>query len=199
MATTTRKQVRAALGNQGDSFDYQGARPELIRSQPGGNTVLTGSSTKGLNGLAGSPNRQKHRCNRCQRPATLRCSRCKQVRYCTNACQVADWKAGHKAECTALLGAKTPTGSPLRDVMHHSPNVKRDVKASASGNDDNILLKPQKILYPFEAFQSLYEDFDEEEGDLDVEAGDENSVIEIGSDFSPFAVYKMCEKCPRSN
>jgi hypothetical protein len=28
-----------------------------------------------------------------------KCSRCGAVRYCTRACQVAHWKAGHKREC----------------------------------------------------------------------------------------------------
>ena len=29
------------------------------------------------------------------------CSRCRQVRYCSAACQQAHWKAGHKAQCSA--------------------------------------------------------------------------------------------------
>jgi len=33
--------------------------------------------------------------------AMLSCGRCKQVRYCGRECQLADWKAGHKAGCLA--------------------------------------------------------------------------------------------------
>ena len=34
------------------------------------------------------------------------CGVCKRCYYCTKACQAADWKAGHKAECKELRGGK---------------------------------------------------------------------------------------------
>ena len=43
----------------------------------------------------------KHSCARCgAEPARLRCGGCKAQWYCKKACQVAAWKAGHKAECS---------------------------------------------------------------------------------------------------
>ena len=39
------------------------------------------------------------KCRTCNRPATMRCARCKCVRYCCAACQSVDWKLRHKAEC----------------------------------------------------------------------------------------------------
>ncbi len=31
-----------------------------------------------------------------------KCSRCNVAKYCGRDCQLAHWKAGHKAECKAL-------------------------------------------------------------------------------------------------
>jgi hypothetical protein len=38
----------------------------------------------------------------CHEEGTRRCSRCKSVRYCSLACQEADWPS-HKAECTMYV------------------------------------------------------------------------------------------------
>jgi hypothetical protein len=38
-------------------------------------------------------------CKRCNHPGNSTCIRCGQARYCSRACQVDDWKAGHKQEC----------------------------------------------------------------------------------------------------
>jgi tetratricopeptide (TPR) repeat protein len=39
-------------------------------------------------------------CNHCGGGgATMRCGRCKAVKYCSGKCQKAHWKAGHKSEC----------------------------------------------------------------------------------------------------
>ncbi|KAJ6534592.1 hypothetical protein DFH09DRAFT_932196, partial [Mycena vulgaris] len=37
-------------------------------------------------------------CNACGSPATLKCGRCRLF-YCTQKCQLQDWKGGHKTEC----------------------------------------------------------------------------------------------------
>lgn len=42
---------------------------------------------------------QEHKCNKCGKTEDLsRCSRCKQVRYCSRNCQLNDW-ACHKLSC----------------------------------------------------------------------------------------------------
>ena len=33
------------------------------------------------------------------------CINCRRTHYCSKACQTADWKAGHKAECKTLIAA----------------------------------------------------------------------------------------------
>ena len=43
----------------------------------------------------------------------MRCKKCRQMLYCSKACQVAGWKAGHKQECERLrkgVGARAGTG-----------------------------------------------------------------------------------------
>jgi hypothetical protein len=37
---------------------------------------------------------------------TQRCGQCRSVRYCSRACSVADWRAGHKRVCKALAAAR---------------------------------------------------------------------------------------------
>ena len=45
-------------------------------------------------------------CAACGRPATTRCTRCKSVAYCNNACQTQGWP-GHKKACKAYVLADT--------------------------------------------------------------------------------------------
>jgi hypothetical protein len=40
------------------------------------------------------------RCIYCQQPSRAKCGQCKQVRYCSYACQQRDWVASHRDECT---------------------------------------------------------------------------------------------------
>ena len=40
-------------------------------------------------------------CANCETPTTKRCSRCREIYYCSRECQVVGWKA-HKAACKAL-------------------------------------------------------------------------------------------------
>jgi hypothetical protein len=35
-----------------------------------------------------------------------KCSQCKSVQYCSEECQVADWRAEHKKECKGLKQAR---------------------------------------------------------------------------------------------
>ena len=40
------------------------------------------------------------------------CVKCRCTFYCGKACQTSDWKAGHKAECKALI-AEAATSTAL--------------------------------------------------------------------------------------
>lgn len=73
------------------------------------------------------------RCARClSRQPTVknlnRCVQCKQVWYCSKGCQVADWKAGHKAECRHM--ASLGSGPALTDGA--SPDSPVDPRAAAA-------------------------------------------------------------------
>jgi hypothetical protein len=49
----------------------------------------------------------------CEKAALHTCSVCKTAKYCSEVCQKADWKAGHKAACSAgSLTVKTKVRFP---------------------------------------------------------------------------------------
>lgn len=59
--------------------------------------------------MENAPNFKQPKCDHCGEAALhLRaCSACKSVRFCSKACQVANWKqGGHKAECATLAAAR---------------------------------------------------------------------------------------------
>ena len=59
-----------------------------------------------------SPHRQ---CAHCTRPGTKRCSRCKKVWYCSQACQRKQWPL-HKEICYA-------PNSQLLNIVHFPPHT----------------------------------------------------------------------------
>jgi len=174
---------------------------ELIRSQPGGN----GSHLAGVSGSEGdpatataspvSPVRSVGKCNRCQKEASLRCSRCKVVRYCTSECQVADWKAGHKSACRELALANglagkasaassagsSPAGKHRGDLLRTNATgaSASEEGESSSETNDNILTRPERVLLPFQDFAQLYGDWDLENSNSEEV---ETVIEEIGSD-----------------
>ena len=48
----------------------------------------------------------------CLKEAHLKCSRCQTVRYCSKACQVTHWKAGHSKACRAAGAPAYPPEEP---------------------------------------------------------------------------------------
>eukprot|EP00798_Chlamydomonas_sp_ICE-L_P027234 gene27234-2488_t len=49
----------------------------------------------------------------CSNPGTLRCARCKIVRYCGAECQKADWKSRHKASCGQIEFVAASDGNDM--------------------------------------------------------------------------------------
>ena len=136
------------------------AQPELIRTQPGGNV----SSMSKAEIRSPTPSRKaktsrpEYVCSRadCGKKAKLRCSRCKMVRYCTTACQAADWKAGHKNICRVNGAAVSPARSPSRQRGSSASKRGDTVASSTSSSDEGVLLKPKKVLLPFDDFRKLW-------------------------------------------
>ena len=135
-------------------------QPELIRTQPGGNV----SSMSKAEIRSPTPSRKaktsrpEYVCSRadCGKKAKLRCSRCKMVRYCTTACQAADWKAGHKNICRVNGAAVSPARSPSRQRGSSASKRGDTVASSTSSSDEGVLLKPKKVLLPFDDFRKLW-------------------------------------------
>ncbi|XP_024182286.1 ubiquitin carboxyl-terminal hydrolase 17 isoform X2 [Rosa chinensis] len=51
-------------------------------------------------------------CAVCYSQTTMRCSKCKSVRYCSGKCQIIHWRQGHKDECRPSIGTM--------EVQHNS-------------------------------------------------------------------------------
>ena len=60
----------------------------------------------------------------CPKEAHLKCSRCQTVRYCSKACQVTHWKAGHSKACRAAPGA--PATPPEEDALARQDRLLRE-------------------------------------------------------------------------
>mmetsp|Transcript_29551 Transcript_29551/g.81202 ORF Transcript_29551/g.81202 Transcript_29551/m.81202 type:complete len:483 (-) Transcript_29551:19-1467(-) len=70
-----------------------------------------------------------------------RCARCKAVFYCGRECQEADWKAGHRVECTAragLEGALVASGLPGHDALKDALLAGRCVRAAEHHTDGAV-------------------------------------------------------------
>ena len=60
----------------------------------------------------------------CPKEAHLKCSRCQTVRYCSKACQVTHWKAGHAKACRAKTAAPAPP--PEEDALARQDRLLRE-------------------------------------------------------------------------
>ena len=154
------KQGKGRARKMTETFALQRAQAELIRSQPGGN-VSSSTSTSPPVGLGSETG--KGLCIRCQRPSTLRCSRCKAVSYCaiSPATSYAEWHRSvspiHLLETddffpplslsqgTGRESARPLTGKPAtRTFAEHPlpPRLRRDLLSRRS--DPLCPLLPQR-------------------------------------------------------
>ena len=60
----------------------------------------------------------------CPKEAHLKCSRCQTVRYCSKACQVTHWKAGHAKACRAKTAP--PATPPEEDALARQDRLLRE-------------------------------------------------------------------------
>lgn len=104
----------------------QQAQRETQRLMRGVNTAMEEESP-GFNLRAG----QAYECAHCKKVQSRDagkmeyCSKCKAVRYCSRACQAADWKVGHKRVCVAATCVATPHAeqASMRS-LHESSQLK---------------------------------------------------------------------------
>ena len=69
-----------------------------------------------------------HVCAVCGKPAPLQCARCSAAAYCGRECQVADWRAGHKAVCDVVAAdiARQSGGSGSACAMEAALRISRE-------------------------------------------------------------------------
>ncbi|TKY58063.1 Ubiquitin carboxyl-terminal hydrolase 19 [Spatholobus suberectus] len=102
-------------------------------------------------------------CAVCATRASKKCSRCKAVRYCSQACQQSHWKSGHKTVCKDFHDAS------VRSVAQNGV-TNRGFKASAAGgkSSPSIALIPgcgaisrpikqaKDVLFPYDEFVKFF-------------------------------------------
>lgn len=87
-------------------------------------------------------------CGVCGNITKKQCSRCKMVKYCSEACQRSHWNSGHKFKCKDFqLSGK---GSSLQGRKSSAVSL-----THASGTS-KILDQSKKVLFPYEEFLELF-------------------------------------------
>jgi MYND finger len=97
-------------------------KPSSSSSSSSSSTVNTSSIPPAMAALLDTTNDpdtvypRYDRCANCTKPATLQCSKCKIVKYCSrDPCQAVHWKKVHKQSC-----CKAHTGRSLWQCLHGS-------------------------------------------------------------------------------
>jgi hypothetical protein len=77
-------------------------------------------------------------CNVCQKPSTLRCSKCRQAYYCSKECQKKDWKL-HKKSCGKNEGAmSSSSGSSLSEMTEILTDIMQSMDKNNSLKNWNV-------------------------------------------------------------
>ena len=79
----------------------------------------------------------------CPKEAHLKCSRCQTVRYCSKACQVTHWKAGHSKACRAA-------GAPAYPPEEPAPGALAAPEEGALARQDRLLRVSPRADYVVE-------------------------------------------------
>ncbi|KAF8781125.1 hypothetical protein HU200_001102 [Digitaria exilis] len=87
----------------------------------------------------------------CARPTTLRCKRCKSVKYCTFRCQIDHWRKGHKDECHPPALSAMQVGTPENVVagvwMKDMPSDKSSNAVETSAEYSQFMGKAESVDY----------------------------------------------------
>ncbi|KAJ6603582.1 hypothetical protein DFH09DRAFT_394915 [Mycena vulgaris] len=94
----------------------------------------------------------------CMKPATNRCSACKNVSYCSQECQRRDWKT-HKVQCKATTGA-APQSATAQVGSSVELNELLRVGAQYSIYDDSMALGLDPSLISGTSGAEFYEEKD---------------------------------------
>ncbi|KAG5048334.1 hypothetical protein AAZX31_04G057000 [Glycine max] len=109
-------------------------------------------------------------CAVCRNPANKKCSRCKSVRYCSQACQQMHWKSEHKVRCKEFQGSSTSVMMNLaqtevtnRVFKASSAAVNRSTCTSSIAlipecgrGTSRTIKQPKSVLFPYDEFVKLF-------------------------------------------
>eukprot|EP00258_Populus_trichocarpa_P030258 XP_024446277.1 ubiquitin carboxyl-terminal hydrolase 18-like [Populus trichocarpa] len=100
------------------------------------------------------------RCVNCGISGSKTCSRCKSVRYCSQGCQEAHWKAGHKLQCKDFKANSSQTAKSNFGFKPSGGGSKSfssiALVPASGGSNSKPTKKPGKVLFPYDEFIKLY-------------------------------------------
>lgn len=131
---------------------------EPVAADTTSSAVVSGCRPTPMPGIAGIA----HVCALCREPARSLCSGCKDVRYCSQACQKTHWTSGHKKKCLELRSTgKEIEGSAAaisgRSFGHGGIALipVGGISKTHSGISKTHK-QPQKFLFPYDEFVKLF-------------------------------------------
>lgn len=98
-------------------------------------------------------------CANCANPGTKKCSRCKAVRYCSQKCQEAHWKSGHKKKCKDFQAPVVNSTAIANSGHKTSGAAVKSFSAIALVPPRGIskhIKQPKEILFPYEEFLNYF-------------------------------------------
>ncbi|KAI9106808.1 hypothetical protein K1719_022336 [Acacia pycnantha] len=100
-------------------------------------------------------------CAVCGQSGTKKCSRCKAVRYCSEACQVSHWKSGHKTECKNFHQANGSNSTQIgaTDVGFKASAGCKNLSAVAlvsAGGKSRPIKQLKDVLFPYDEFVGFF-------------------------------------------
>ncbi|CAL0321865.1 unnamed protein product [Lupinus luteus] len=92
-------------------------------------------------------------CAVCRKKGSKKCSRCKAVRYCSQECQLLDWRSGHQTNCKVLIQNEANVCGALA-VTGKKPQIAL-IPGKGSGTS-RLIKQPKDVLFPYDEFVNFF-------------------------------------------
>ncbi|XP_008789702.2 ubiquitin carboxyl-terminal hydrolase 18-like isoform X2 [Phoenix dactylifera] len=121
-------------------------------------TATTGYEARRQMSIGGESSGGGDVCASCGSLATKKCSRCKSVRYCSQACQSKHWEAEHKHKCKQikLLDKAEVVSSGNGACRRRKSSGFSSISLVPAQGTCKVLHEPKKILFPYDEFVELF-------------------------------------------